>query len=95
MKSHVDEFNKILMDLENLEIKIDDEDDALWLLCSLPSSYKNFWERLIYGGETIIIEDVKASHFLIDLMDRELVGSIDDRQGEALVARGSIDHMCR
>lgn len=60
VKAHVDEFNSILMDLGNLEVKIDDEDQALLLLCSLPPSYKHFRETLIYGRDSISVEDVKS-----------------------------------
>lgn len=35
----IDEFIKILYDLENLEIKLDEEDKALFLLNALPKSY--------------------------------------------------------
>nr|GEX36910.1 retrovirus-related Pol polyprotein from transposon TNT 1-94 [Tanacetum cinerariifolium] len=36
---HIDEFNKIVLDLANIEVKFKDEDLALLLLTSLPASY--------------------------------------------------------
>ncbi|KAL5796950.1 hypothetical protein ACOSQ2_001770 [Xanthoceras sorbifolium] len=49
IKSHIDEFSTILMNLENMEISYDDEDQALMLLRSLPPSYKHFRDTLIYS----------------------------------------------
>ncbi|KAL5737178.1 hypothetical protein ACOSQ2_031966 [Xanthoceras sorbifolium] len=46
IKSHINEFSTILMDLENMEISYDDEDQALMLLRSLPLSYKHFRDTL-------------------------------------------------
>lgn len=37
--NHIDDFNKIILDLENIENKLDDEDWALLLLRSLPSEF--------------------------------------------------------
>ena len=37
-KSHLDDFNYILVDLKNLEVNIGDEDKAILLVCSLPHS---------------------------------------------------------
>ncbi|GJT45799.1 retrotransposon protein, putative, ty1-copia subclass [Tanacetum coccineum] len=39
---HIDEFNKIVLDLANIEVKFEDEDLAILLLTSLPTSYKTF-----------------------------------------------------
>ena len=50
-KSHIAEFFSIINDLDKIEVKIEDEDQALLLLCSLPSSYKSFREATIYGGQ--------------------------------------------
>ena len=61
IQEHLDEFNKIVMDMKNNDIKLDDEDLALIVLCSLPESYENFVNSMLYGRESITLEDVKAS----------------------------------
>ena len=42
MKPYLDEFYSIIMDLQNIDVKIDDEDFAILLLCSICPSYKHF-----------------------------------------------------
>ncbi|GKA48756.1 retrovirus-related pol polyprotein from transposon TNT 1-94 [Tanacetum coccineum] len=51
------EFNKLISDLANIGVDIDDEDQAFMLLTSLPSSYDNFGEKLLYGRESLTLED--------------------------------------
>ncbi|GJW71651.1 hypothetical protein Tco_0128568 [Tanacetum coccineum] len=58
---HIDEFNKLILALANIDIEIEDEDQALMLLTSLPSSYEKFVETLLYGRESLTIEDVLAT----------------------------------
>ena len=58
VQEHLDEFNKIVLDMKNLDIKLDDEDQALIMLCSLPASYENFVNSMLYGRESITLEDV-------------------------------------
>jgi len=36
------EFNKIIDDLANIDVNLEDEDKALHLLCALPRSFENF-----------------------------------------------------
>jgi hypothetical protein len=62
--NHLDECNKILMDLKNIDIQIDDEDQALILLCSLPKFFDNFVNSMLYGRDTISLVDVKFSLIL-------------------------------
>ncbi|GJY59129.1 retrovirus-related pol polyprotein from transposon TNT 1-94 [Tanacetum coccineum] len=57
LSEHIDEFNKLVGDLANIDVEIDDEDQALMLLMSLPSSYDNFMETLLYGRESLTLED--------------------------------------
>ena len=50
LKPHLENFYFFVMDLQNIEIKLNDEYLAIYLLYSLrPLSYKNFRETLIYG----------------------------------------------
>ena len=50
IQSHLDEFNSIINDLENLDVKTDDEDKAILLIVSLPPSYQQFKEIMLYGN---------------------------------------------
>jgi len=60
IKSHVAEFFSIINNLDKIEVKIEDENQALLLLCSLPSLYESFRETIIYGGKsTIKVNEVK------------------------------------
>ncbi|GJT55582.1 hypothetical protein Tco_0990636 [Tanacetum coccineum] len=61
---HIAEFNKLILDLTNIDIEIEDEDQALMLLTSLPSSYENFVETFLYGRESLTTEDVLACNTL-------------------------------
>ncbi|MBA0878240.1 hypothetical protein Goshw_023328 [Gossypium schwendimanii] len=48
LRDHISQFITLLNDLKNIEVHIDDEDQAMILLCYLPSLYKSFRETLIY-----------------------------------------------
>ena len=41
LKEHLDELNSILMELRDIDVKIEDEDLAIISLASLPPSYDN------------------------------------------------------
>nr|GEX35398.1 hypothetical protein [Tanacetum cinerariifolium]GEX38142.1 hypothetical protein [Tanacetum cinerariifolium] len=88
LSEHIDEFNKLIGDLANIDVDIDNADQALMLLTSLPPSYDNFVETLLYGREPLNLEDVLSS-----LNSRELkkrTGAKDD--GDGLYVRGRSDH---
>jgi len=54
---HLNAFNRILSDLLALEVKLE-EDKALLLLSSLPSSYNYLATTIICCKETLELEDV-------------------------------------
>ena len=61
LREHLDQLNTIMLELRNIDIKIDDEDAALLLLVSLPLSYENFVESTIGGRDTITLEEVRSA----------------------------------
>lgn len=87
VKTHLDEFNKIIMNLKNIDVKVDDEDQALILLCSLPSFYEHFVTTLLYENDLIFMENVKASLHFRELRKR-VSAEEGDSQAEWLVAKG-------
>jgi hypothetical protein len=53
------EFNKILNDLKNIEVNLEDEDKTILLLCALPRSFESFNDTMLYGKEDIVtLEEV-------------------------------------
>nr|KYP59893.1 Retrovirus-related Pol polyprotein from transposon TNT 1-94 [Cajanus cajan] len=61
LQDHLDELNSILMELRDINVKIEDEDAAMILLASLPPSYESFVNSLSVGKECITMEEVKSS----------------------------------
>ena len=73
IKSHIVTFSSIINDLDKIEVKIEDEDQALLLLCSLSFSYKGFRKAIIiYGGKsTIKVNEVKEHLLNKDKTDNQ------------------------
>ena len=49
LKDHLTIFKEIVSNLETMEVKYDEEDLGLILLCSLPLSYLNFKDTILYS----------------------------------------------
>jgi gag-polypeptide of LTR copia-type len=45
--------------MEMIDIKTDDEDKTMVLLCSLLNSYKGFNETILHGRDSLTLENVK------------------------------------
>ncbi|KAG8479124.1 hypothetical protein CXB51_029837 [Gossypium anomalum] len=87
LRDHISQFITLLNDLKNVEVHIDDEDQAMLLLCSLPPSYKSFRETLIYSRDKLSFEDVKGYLLSRDKLDNNLhLDSKTDRQASILIA---------
>ncbi|KAH9650271.1 hypothetical protein KPL70_026312 [Citrus sinensis] len=59
IKDHLDEFNKLILDIENVNIDLEEEDRALIMLSSLPDSFEHFVDTLLYGRQTLTLKDSK------------------------------------
>lgn len=88
VEDFLDEFNALVLDLENLNIKLDEEDKVEIILNSLPKSFKNCKETLKYGRETITIDDIQnaLTSKLLDIKSNEK----NDNMGEGLTVRGKL-----
>ncbi|KAG8491303.1 hypothetical protein CXB51_014552 [Gossypium anomalum] len=87
---------KSLANRLNVEVYIDDEDQAMLLLYSLPPSYKSFRETLIYGRDKLSFEYVKGHLLSREKLDNEFgLDSKTDRQASVLVASKKRDKICR
>ncbi|KAG8480246.1 hypothetical protein CXB51_024797 [Gossypium anomalum] len=96
LRYHISQFITLLNDLKNVEVHIDDEDQATLLLCCLPLSYKSFRETLIYGRDKLSFEYVKGYLLSRDKLDNEFgLDRKADRQPSVLVASNKRDKKCR
>ena len=71
---HRNAFNRILNNLLALEVKLEEE-KALLLLSSLSSSYEHLATTIMYGKETLELEDVRQM-----LQNNELMKKIDSTE---------------
>nr|GEX18967.1 retrovirus-related Pol polyprotein from transposon TNT 1-94 [Tanacetum cinerariifolium] len=89
ISEHIDEFNKIVLDLANNEAKFKDEDLALLLLTFLPASYEHFVDTFLYGWKALTLEGVMATLNSKEIKERSKAKGDD---GEGLYVRGRTDH---
>jgi len=54
-------FNTVICELLPVDVKIDEEDKALIFLSSLPESYDYIVTTMLYGKETLILEEVTST----------------------------------
>ncbi|KAA8529158.1 hypothetical protein F0562_034043 [Nyssa sinensis] len=62
MSEYLNSLNRILIDLQNLDIEILNEDKALLLLNYLPDSYDHLTTTLLYGKDTIKFDEIKQKN---------------------------------
>ncbi|GKC83708.1 retrovirus-related pol polyprotein from transposon TNT 1-94 [Tanacetum coccineum] len=89
---HIDEVNKLILDLANIDIEIEDrdQDQALMLLMSLPSSYENFVETLLYRMESLTMKDVLAT--LNSRVLKKRTEGTKEEIGDGLYVREMLDN---
>ena len=91
MVDQIANLNKILDDLENLEVKMEDEDKALTLLNGLPSSYEHFKDAMLFGrDQTITFEEVQSS-IRTKEMQRIHESNTNNNAKELNVMRGKLE----
>ena len=86
--SHLSAFKEIVSDLASIEVKYDDEDLALMLLCSLPLSYSNFRDTFLYSHDTLTVNEVYNALHAKEKMKQMVSSEAASSDGEGLVVRG-------
>ena len=76
---HLNFFNKIISELLTVDVKIDEEDKALILLSSLLESYDHIVITMLYGKETLILEEVTSTLLSNEIRKSPNQGSRQDR----------------
>ncbi|KAH9763592.1 Integrase catalytic domain-containing protein [Citrus sinensis] len=87
LEDRIDEFNQVCDTLEIIDEGLADEGKALLLVSSLPSSYSNFVDALMYGRQTLSLDEVKAALNIRGLQEKS--GNMN--LGEVLVVKVRTD----
>ena len=74
LEEHLMTFKEIVANLETLEVKYEDEDLGLMLLCLLPNSYSTFRDMILYICDTLTLNEVYDSLFSKDKMKQLIRG---------------------
>ncbi|KAH9650187.1 hypothetical protein KPL70_026271 [Citrus sinensis] len=87
LEEHIDEFNRVCDTLETIDEGLNDEGKALLLISSLPQSYSNFVDALMYGRQTLSLDEVKAALNTRGLQEKQ----VNMESGEGLTVKGRND----
>ncbi|KAH9679832.1 hypothetical protein KPL71_026291 [Citrus sinensis] len=87
LNEHIDEFNKVCDEPETINEGLSDESKALLLISSLPKSYEHFVDALLYGRQTLSLEEVKSALGTKKLKDKKNKNKeTKERTGNAVIA---------
>jgi hypothetical protein len=86
--NHLTVFKEIVFDLQAMEVKYEDEDLGLILLCSLPSSFANFRDTVLYSCDTLTLNDVCEALQAKEKMKQMVSSNGSASNVEALAAHG-------
>lgn len=87
MLDHLLLFKEIVFDLESMEVKYDDEDLGFILLCSLPSSFSNFRDTILYSRDTLTLHEVYEALHAKEKMKQMVSSKNSSPKGEDLFVR--------
>ena len=88
MINHLSIFKEIVVDLVSMEVKYDDEDLALLLLCSLPTSFANFEDTILLSRDELTLTEVYEALQTREKMKGMVQSDVSSSKGEVLQVRG-------
>jgi len=89
MNEHINRYTKLLTDLVNVDVTIDEEDKAIIFLNSLPvEEYETFTLTFINGRQTLDYDEVSSALTSYETRKKERHPSQSSSSAEALEVRG-------
>jgi len=83
LHGHVNSFNQLVCQLLNADDNIEDEEQALILLASLPKSYKSIVQTMLVEKTTLKMDEVTAA-----LRENErMLRNEDSHRGDQVIAK--------
>ena len=86
LTAHINVFNQLVADLLKVEVKVEDGDGAIILLCSLPGSYEHLVTTLTVGKTEITTAEVVAALLAHDQMKKH--NAAGNSTGDCLHVKG-------
>ena len=86
LEEHLTSFKEIVSHLETLEVKYEEEDLGLMLLCLLPNLYATFRDTILYSRDTLTLNEVYEALFSKEKMKQLIVGP--EAHGNSMFVRG-------
>jgi hypothetical protein len=83
---HLNTFNTLIVQLTSMEVKFEDEDKAITLLCSLPESWDNLVTSISFSSTDVLDYDSVVGALLAEEMRRK--SSKETSTSEAMLVRG-------
>ena len=89
LDEHINKYTKLLTDLVNVDVKIDEEDKAMILLNFLPDEeYEIFTLTLVNDRQTLDYNEVSAALVNYEVRRQDRLSYHGSISAEALVVRG-------
>lgn len=67
IRKYINKFDRCISDLKDIDVEVDDEDQVLLLLLSLPKSYENLVQTLMLVGDNLTMNETRMSLLADDL----------------------------
>ena len=83
---HLNTFNTLIVQLTSMEVKFEDEDKAITLLCSFPKSWDNLVTSISFSSVDVLDYDSVAGALLAEVMRRK--SSQETSTSEAMLVKG-------
>jgi hypothetical protein len=86
--NHLSSWKEIVSDLQSTEVKYEDEDLGLLLLCSLPNSFSNFRDTILLSRDKLTLAEVYDALQQKEKMKSMVQAESSSSKAEALEVRG-------